>query len=182
MKQIKNEKIYWTLFKHDQWKMYLAATVKGLCYVGSYDKGVEPLTSWAKSTFEEVHLEQNDEKLEPYIDEFKEYFEQKRNLFTFPVDLHGTDFQLLVWNALLDIPYGETFSYSQLASNLQRPNAVRAVASAIGANPVLMAIPCHRVIGKNGELRGYRGGIEMKKQLLELEKPLIHKQLHPCNH
>lgn len=172
MKQIKNEKIYWTLFKHDQWKMYLAATVEGLCYVGSCDEGYEQLSSWAKSTFKDAHLEQKDEKLEPYIDEFKEYFEQKRTLFTIPVDLHGTKFQLSVWNALLNIPYGETFSYSQLASILQRPNAVRAVASAIGANPILMVIPCHRVIGKNGELRGYRGGMEMKKQLLELENKL----------
>lgn len=97
-------------------------------------------------------------------------FKNKRETFTFPIDAYGTAFQLSVWNTVREIPYGKTYSYTEIADRIQKPTAVRAVASAIAANPILITIPCHRVIGKNGKLTGFRGGLEMKKELLVLEK------------
>ena len=101
--------------------------------------------------------------------ELAEYFTGKRKAFTFPLAPKGTEFQLAVWNALLEIPYGDTTTYGELARRIGRPNAVRAVGAANGANPIPVIIPCHRVIGSNGTLTGYGGGIERKQWLLALE-------------
>jgi methylated-DNA-[protein]-cysteine S-methyltransferase len=97
------------------------------------------------------------------------YFRGERRQFSLPVDMHGTEFQKAVWQALMTIPYGETWSYAQLASVIGRPKAVRAVGSANGKNPISIIVPCHRVIGANGTLTGYAGGVERKAELLRLE-------------
>jgi methylated-DNA-[protein]-cysteine S-methyltransferase len=102
-------------------------------------------------------------------EELSEYFAGKRRTFTIPLAPKGTPFQLAVWNALLEIPYGATTSYSELAFRIGKPSAVRAVGAANGANPIPVIIPCHRVIGANGSLTGYGGGIERKQWLLALE-------------
>lgn len=99
-----------------------------------------------------------------------EYFAGVRKTFDFPYRLHGTPFQEKVWEALRDIPYGETRSYKDIAEAIGHPKAFRAVGMANHANPIFLAIPCHRVIGSGGSLVGYGGGLEMKKALLELEK------------
>jgi methylated-DNA-[protein]-cysteine S-methyltransferase len=164
-----NQTVYWTLFVYEQWQMYIAATSNGVCYVGSQNKPFEELSNWIKNHFPNSVLVQDDEKFQPYTIELAEYFRGQRKTFTMPVDLYGTPFQLSVWNALCEIPYGQTQSYSEIADRIQKPASVRAVGAAIGANPVLIMVPCHRVIGKNGTLTGYRGGLEMKKQLLQLE-------------
>jgi methylated-DNA-[protein]-cysteine S-methyltransferase len=91
--------------------------------------------------------------------------------FQLPLDLRGTDFQLRVWRQVLEIPYGETRSYAQIARALGAPGAVRAVGAANGANPISIMVPCHRVIGDSGKLVGYRGGLALKKRLLDLERP-----------
>lgn len=101
--------------------------------------------------------------------QLREYFSGKRRAFDFPLAPKGTPFQLAVWNALLDIPYGDTITYAELARRIDRPSAVRAVGAANGANPIPVIIPCHRVIGSNGTLTGYGGGIERKQWLLALE-------------
>jgi methylated-DNA-[protein]-cysteine S-methyltransferase len=101
--------------------------------------------------------------------QLQEYFSGKRQAFTFPLAPRGTPFQLAVWNALLEIPYGDTISYAELARRIGKPSAVRAVGAANGANPIPVIIPCHRVIGSNGTLTGYGGGIERKQWLLALE-------------
>jgi methylated-DNA-[protein]-cysteine S-methyltransferase len=98
-----------------------------------------------------------------------EYFAGHRRAFDLPIEPKGTDFQRQVWNALLDIPYGETRSYGQIARAIGQPSAVRAVGAANGANPIAIVIPCHRVIGANGTLVGYGGGLDKKTKLLELE-------------
>ena len=87
-----------------------------------------------------------------------------------PLDLRGTPFQLSVWEALGGIPYGETTSYGEIAEQVGRPRAVRAVGQAVGANPVAIVLPCHRVIGSSGNLTGYAGGLPLKERLLALEK------------
>jgi methylated-DNA-[protein]-cysteine S-methyltransferase len=98
-----------------------------------------------------------------------EYFSGQRRTFDFELAPRGTPFQLAVWNALLAIAYGETISYAELAHRIGKPAAVRAVGAANGANPIPVIIPCHRVIGSNGSLTGYGGGIERKQWLLALE-------------
>ena len=92
----------------------------------------------------------------------------------FPLAPQGTDFQKQVWNALLDIPFGQTCTYSDIAAKIGRPSAVRAVGAAIGRNPIWLLIPCHRVVGKNGALTGYAGGLELKRYLLDLEQDRSH--------
>ena len=99
-----------------------------------------------------------------------QYFHRDRQTFDFPYVLRGTDFQLKVWHALLAIPYGETRSYKDIAIAIGNEKAYRAVGLANNKNPINIVVPCHRVIGSNGALTGYRGGIEMKEFLLQLEQ------------
>ena len=98
-----------------------------------------------------------------------EYFRGHRRQFDLPLDLRGTAFQRAVWTELMRIPYGTTISYGELAARIGRPRAARAVGAAVGANPVPIVIPCHRVIGKTGALVGFGGGLDLKRRLLALE-------------
>ncbi len=104
------------------------------------------------------------------IQQLEEYFSGKRTQFDLPLAATGTAFQQSVWQALCRIPYGETWSYQQLADEIGNPKAVRAVGLANGKNPISIIVPCHRVIGKSGKLTGYAGGVDTKQKLLELEK------------
>jgi methylated-DNA-[protein]-cysteine S-methyltransferase len=101
--------------------------------------------------------------------QLREYFAGERREFDLPLDFHGTDFQLRAWTALLTIPYGQTRSYAQMAALIGQPSAVRAVGAANGRNPISIVAPCHRVIGSNGALTGFGGGLENKAKLLALE-------------
>ncbi|MHB8501110.1 MAG: methylated-DNA--[protein]-cysteine S-methyltransferase [Candidatus Acidiferrales bacterium] len=103
------------------------------------------------------------------IRQLEAYFEGKRKSFDLPLVLEGTEFQLLVWRNLRKISYGETVSYGQLARRIGNPDSARAVGLANGANPIPIIIPCHRVIGSNGDLTGFGGGLPVKKKLLALE-------------
>jgi methylated-DNA-[protein]-cysteine S-methyltransferase len=104
------------------------------------------------------------------IAQLEEYFAGERREFSLPLAAEGTDFQREVWRGLAAIPYGVTLSYGQLASAIGRPRAVRAVGLANGRNPISIIVPCHRVIGANGTLTGYGGGVERKRFLLDLER------------
>lgn len=104
-----------------------------------------------------------------------EYINKSRSIFNIPLLLIGTDFQKIVWNALMQIPYGRTESYLSLSKTINNRKAIRAVASANGANAIAIIIPCHRIIGSDGSLVGYAGGLLTKEKLLQLENPL--KQL-----
>lgn len=101
--------------------------------------------------------------------QLKEYFEGKRQGFSLPLDVRGTAFQQSVWKALREIPFGETRSYGQLAKQLGKPTAMRAVGAANGRNPLSIVVPCHRVIGSSGQLTGFAGGLEAKEHLLKIE-------------
>ena len=101
--------------------------------------------------------------------QIEQYFARERTDFDLPLDLHGTDFQRAAWSALADIRYGDTWTYRQQAEHLGRPKAMRAVGAANGKNPISIVLPCHRVIGANGSLTGFAGGLEAKKHLLLLE-------------
>lgn len=111
------------------------------------------------------------EVLEDAVYQLKEYFEGSRQQFDLKLNPSGTDFQKKVWDALLEIPFGKTISYLELSKKLGDVKAIRAVASANGKNPLWIVVPCHRVIGTNGDLTGYAGGLHRKKWLLEHESP-----------
>jgi len=102
--------------------------------------------------------------------QFSEYFDGKRKTFDLPLIMRGTAFQKKVWKALQNIPYGKTVSYGEIAAKIGNPKACRAVGMANNRNPISIIVPCHRVIGHNGSLTGYGGGLELKQKLLELEK------------
>jgi methylated-DNA-[protein]-cysteine S-methyltransferase len=106
---------------------------------------------------------------EPVLEQLREYFAGDRTRFEVRLAPRGTAFQLRVWEALLEIPYGETESYGELAVRVGSPGAARAVGLANGSNPIALIVPCHRVIGANGSLTGYGGGMERKRWLLDLE-------------
>ncbi|MFX3635342.1 MAG: methylated-DNA--[protein]-cysteine S-methyltransferase [Candidatus Pristimantibacillus sp.] len=165
--------VYWTKFQLHQWNMYLAATENGLCYVSSMDGPFEELAEWQKARLPAHQLLQDDKAMKRYTVEFESYLLGLIEGFTFPLDLIGTPFQLKVWSALSNIQYGHTASYSEIAIAIGRPQAARAVGAAIGANPLLIALPCHRIVSKEETLTGtggYRGGLTMKSSLLELEQ------------
>jgi O-6-methylguanine DNA methyltransferase len=132
----------------------------------------EPLAwcgDWARRWLPHSDGAAADRVLESLADELNAYLEGRRLEFAIPMDLRGTRFQLEVWRALLQIPRGETRTYGEVARAIGRPKAVRAVGSANGANPIPILVPCHRVIGSNGSLTGYGGGLELKRRLLSLE-------------
>jgi methylated-DNA-[protein]-cysteine S-methyltransferase len=169
MERGKSRIVYWTEILQGEDCMVLAASEEGLCYAGGWNRPVEEMYDRIRARFKNALIERSDEKMTSYAAQFLAYFAGKRTSFSLPLDLGGTPFQKNVWAVLNDIPYGRKVTYSDIAQKLRRDNAQRAVGAAIGANPVLVAVPCHRVIGKNGELTGYRGGLKMKRDLLELE-------------
>lgn len=116
-------------------------------------------------------------ELKEAVLQLQDYFDGKRTTFTFPLNPSGTDFQKKVWQELLQIPFGKTCSYLDLSKKLGDVKAIRAVASANGKNPLWIVVPCHRVIGTNGSLTGYAGGLWRKKWLLEHENPIKQESL-----
>ncbi|MFU1795464.1 methylated-DNA--[protein]-cysteine S-methyltransferase [Paenibacillus azoreducens] len=173
MKHDQKQTIYWSVLEFEDWNLHLAATANGLCYVGSANKPYEEMEEWVRKHFKAFNLLRDDKALMPYKEELAAFLAGKLVRFSMPCDLLGTAFQQSVWEALCKIPYGETCTYSDIADLIGKPAAVRAVGTAIGANPVLMSVPCHRVIGKNGTLTGFRGGLDMKTRLLALEKNAV---------
>lgn len=132
-------------------------------YLAGHDRCRRPDPSWVEDAAPFVEV----------IRQLDQYFAGTRTTFDVDLDLVGTPFQVEVWNALLEIPYGETASYGELARRIGRPAAVRAVGAANGRNPVSIIVPCHRVIGSNGKLVGYGWGTSTKAQLLDLEQPSL---------
>lgn len=142
--------------------LLLAATAKGLRCVHFY-KGTMPPPGK-----DEVWIE-SPEYLHPYTSQLEAYFRGELRDFTFELDLVGTQFQKDCWQALLRIPYGKTCSYAEIARAIGRPKAFRAVGQANHDNPIAIVVPCHRVLGANGALTGYGGGLSTKEKLLRLE-------------
>lgn len=120
-------------------------------------------------TLSDCEIENRNSITEKAVLELSEYFSDKRTKFTFPINPIGTNFQNKVWNELLKIPFGETVSYGDIAEKIGGKRFARAVGGAVNKNPILIAIPCHRVIGKNGSLTGFACGLLVKKHLLNIE-------------
>lgn len=147
--------------------MHLCATPTGLAGAWFHDQRHRPDSAW----FSRWPVQDSHPALQLASQELNAYFNGQRSTFALPLDLSpGTDFQREVWAALQRIPCGQTVSYLELARQIGRPTAVRAVAAAIGRNPISVVIPCHRVVGSNGNLTGYAGGLPRKRALLSTEK------------
>jgi len=154
------ETIYYSRIDSPVGPLVLAVSARGLVALEFGGRNI--LEGWVESA----------EKTAPYARQLEEYFAGRRRRFDLPLDLRGTDFQKRCWQELLKIPYGETRSYADIARAIGNPAAVRAVGLANGKNPIAIVVPCHRVIGSDGSLTGYGGGLETKRKLLQLEGAL----------
>jgi len=152
--------------------LMLVATPTGLCRVGLPGEGREALEEWLARWVGPEPTEENPAALAAAVAQLREYFSRLRREFDLPLDLRGTPFQQQVWRELRKVPYGQTVSYGELARRVGRPGAARAVGQAVGANPIPIIVPCHRVVGADGSLVGYGGGLEIKSALLRLEGAL----------
>lgn len=145
----------------------------GLIEVQATEGGVRAINFAHERILTEVENEYN----RLAINQLKEYFNKDRKVFDMPLDMEGTDFQKRVWAELLKIPFGKTYSYMDIARALGDPKTIRAVGMANGSNKIAIVIPCHRVIGSDGSLTGYAGGMHRKKWLLDFEAPIHQGEL-----
>lgn len=164
------ETIHWAVGGQGDFKLTLALTGRGLCYVGSPGEGLDELKRHCIKRFPGAQFSHNPQALKDYTASLENMLMGLPQSFSLPFDTAGTDFQQAVWQALRQIPHGQTISYSELAASVGKPQAVRAAGSAVGANPLLIFIPCHRVIRKSGDVSGFRGGMPLKHHLLEMEQ------------
>ncbi|SFC65870.1 methylated-DNA-[protein]-cysteine S-methyltransferase [Alkalibacterium subtropicum] len=162
----------YSLIEQDDWTFYIVSSNKGLCFVGSSPASLNEMTDWATAHFSEAELREDDAALEPYRAEFVDYLTGEKQAFSFDTAfLVGTDFQKKIWNGLKAIPYGETLTYGELAASIgYSKKAARAVGSALAANPLLIVYPCHRVVPKASKPKAFRGGLQMKEDLLAMEQ------------
>ena len=150
--------------------MIAGSTDKGICFLEWHDRGgVERILRRVKKRYKKPLEENVSEHLLKLQNELSNYFDRALTAFQVSVDVNGTEFENKVWSKLLDIPYGNTRSYGEIALELGKPGASRAVGRANGSNYLSIVIPCHRVIESNGKLRGYGGGLYRKKYLINLE-------------
>ncbi len=148
----------------------VASTAAGLAYVELPHSDGRGLDGWLRRCAPGADVRDAFAPNRSAISQLLEYLEGKRTAFDVVLDLRGTPFQKRVWAALLEIPYGDTRSYQEIARSVGSPRAVRAVGAANGANPVSLVVPCHRVIASDGTLSGYGGGLELKARLLAMER------------
>jgi O-6-methylguanine DNA methyltransferase len=165
------ETLYWSSILSAQGVCTVIATEKGVCWTGTPGTSRESGLAWLERRLPIARTVEAEavEPLSAAMDQLRRYFAGEPVQFSCALDLRGTVFQVAVWQALYRIPYGQTRTYAQIAEEIGRPQAVRAVGAANGANPVAVIVPCHRVIGSNGTLTGYGGGLPMKHWLLTLE-------------
>ncbi len=160
------ETLYYSRLASPVGPLFLGVSGKGLVAL-EFDRHPVP-----RKKEKHVTWQGSQDATREYVGELNEYFAARRCEFTFPLDLRGTPFQLQCWRALLQIPYGETRTYADIARAIGRPRAFRAVGMANNRNPIAIVVPCHRVIASDGTLCGYGGGLDIKRKLLELEGAL----------
>jgi len=160
--------IHYTIVDSPIGRLLLGATGNGICAVciGASDKAVE---ASLREDYYAADLYRNDRQMKKWAVEFSQYFDGREFSRDLPIDVQATAFQWKVWKQIQAVPFGKTSSYSEIAATLGNPQAVRAVANACANNHVALLIPCHRIVGKRGDLRGYRWGVNRKQALLSLE-------------
>ncbi|HEX6777493.1 MAG TPA: methylated-DNA--[protein]-cysteine S-methyltransferase [Ktedonobacterales bacterium] len=164
--------LYWSSVASPHGAWLALATERGVCWTGTPGAALEEGVVWVKRWLPIGQVIEG-ERIPPLrqaVEELSSFLAGELRQFTCPVDMHGTAFQIAMWNAVAQIPYGETRSYQAIAKAINHPQAVRAVGAANGANPLAPIVPCHRVIGSNGSLTGYGGGLPVKAWLLAMEQ------------
>jgi O-6-methylguanine DNA methyltransferase len=159
------ERLYGSVISWEGWTFRVLSTAIGVRWLALEDRTFDALGDELNA-----RILADDIVNEPALDQLHEYLAGERERFTVPLDLRGTTFQLAVWEQLRQIPYGSTASYGELAQAIARPRAARAVGQALAANPVPILVPCHRVVGIDGHLVGFGGGLPLKERLLALER------------
>jgi methylated-DNA-[protein]-cysteine S-methyltransferase len=155
--------------------LFLARTERGLRFLDFLErKSLKRIFAAHAESVPDAKWEPSLLQLKPVVDQLESYFCGNLTRFDLPLDLAGTEFQLKVWRALCRIPYGTTCAYGQIAKTISQPGAARAVGLANNHNPVPIIVPCHRVIGADGNLTGYGGGLPRKRKLLDLEARFVH--------
>jgi methylated-DNA-[protein]-cysteine S-methyltransferase len=159
------EKLYSSAIHWEGWTFHILSSVTGLRLV---DLEGTPFAELGEHL--RARVLPDDEPNAEILTQLREYLRGERRAFALSLDLRGTPFQVSVWHEIAKIPYGTLRSYADIARAIDRPAATRAVGQAVGANPVALVIPCHRVVGTSGNLTGYRGGLPLKERLLALER------------
>lgn len=162
--------IFYTRFDSPVGNMWIGSACDGVVWLELPGGTPERFFRSLQRTFPQGRLIESHDANAQAIAEILEYLQGQRRTFSVHLDPHGTEFQRTTWKEIANIPYGETRSYGDIARAIGRPKALRAVGAASGANPLPLFIPCHRVVGSNGALTGYGGGIELKRKLLEMEQ------------
>ena len=163
------EKLYASTVSWEGWVFQLLSSSGGVRWLD-----LHPVTFEALEQKLGARIVPDDQQNEHAMAELHAYLQGELRAFSIPIDLRGTAFQCEVWNAIAQIPFGQTTTYGELANSIHRPKATRAVGQATGANPVPIIIPCHRVIGSTGGLTGFGGGLPLKERLLGLERGTLH--------
>jgi AraC family transcriptional regulator of adaptative response/methylated-DNA-[protein]-cysteine methyltransferase len=160
--------IRFMIVKSDLGWVLIGATERGICTI---DLGDSPdnLKARFHDNFPKAVIIESDDDLNQWVEQILSHLNNPRRKLNLPLDIQGTAFQRQVWQALREIPLGSTANYAEIAEKIGKPNAVRAVAGACASNKIAIAVPCHRVVRKNGELGGYRWGVEKKRMVLERE-------------
>ena len=165
-------KVHIKYFKTPVGELILGSFDGKLCLADwRYRKMRSRIDKRIKTGLNAEYVEGSSDVIEKTIAQFEEYFKNERKEFDIPLLLVGTDFQKSVWDVLIKVPYGKTDTYLGLSKRMDKEKAIRAVAGANGANAISIIVPCHRIIGSDGNLVGYAGGLHAKKKLLELETP-----------
>ena len=163
------EKLYASTVSWEGWVFQLLSSSGGVRWLD-----LHPVTFEALEQKLGARIVPDDQQNEHALAELHAYLQGELRAFSIPIDLRGTAFQCEVWNAIAQIPFGQTTTYGELANSIHRPKATRAVGQATGANPVPIIIPCHWVIGSTGGLTGFGGGLPLKERLLGLERGTLH--------
>lgn len=153
--------------------VWVAATETGICLIGLGAAQPDAFFARLARIVGPEPPRKDAERLAAALVQLREYFSRIRRAFDLPLDVRGTEFQQAVWTEIARIPYGATTTYGEIARRVQNPRAARAVGGAVGANPLPIIVPCHRVLGARGTLVGYGGGLEIKAALLRLEGVLL---------
>ena len=170
--------VYYDMYLYHELPFYLTSVEDKIISITLGNETLIDVTKWVNRFYPQTDLKQDHGPFTELKKQLDEYFARSRQKFDVPLLMHGTEFQVSVWNALRTITYGETVSYEEIAGKIGRHNGFRAVGAEIGANPIGIVIPCHRVVGKNGHLTGFGGGLKLKRELLQNEGiPLEENQM-----
>ncbi len=159
------EKLYASTVHWEGWTFHILSSARGVRFIDLRGRSLTELADRLK-----VRVLRDDEPNRRVLHQVHDYLQGTLQAFTLALDVKGTSFQQSVWDTIGRIPYGKTVTYGQLAAKIRRPDAARAVGQAVGANPVPIVVPCHRIVGSGGALVGFGGGLPLKERLLALEK------------